>query len=451
MKKPTILITEGDKTLRQNLRAGLLCHGYEVIETSEKTRALRTLQGGAPDLAIIGTSRDGTWDGLKVAEQIRQQDKKLPIVLMSRQGSEARVLAALRVGVNDYFKVPFSHDELVASVKQNLTTYLERSTINKKTSGSNLNHAQPMIGQGLAMLQIKAYLSKVAETDSTVLITGETGTGKELAAESIHRNSARHKKPFVCINCAALPESLVESELFGYDKGAFTGALTSKQGKFERAEGGTVFLDEIGDMSSCAQVKILRTIEKKEVYHLGGKRCIPLDVRVIAATNQEPEGLVQEGRFRKDLYYRLNVARIHLPPLRDRKEDILPIIDCYIQEFNHRFGREVEGFSEEALEFLLNYDWPGNIRELKNLLEAIFINLSSKKIVFIDLPKPFQKRLKEMEGFPKSERDQMLSALFATNWNKSKAAQKLNWSRMTLYRKMAKYHIKVPEGLRIED
>lgn len=447
MKKPTILITEGDKALRQNLKGGLLCHGYEVIETSEKTHTLQSLEKGIPDLAIVGSSRDGTWHGLKIAEQIHQRDRKIPIILITRQSSEARVLAALKAGVNDYFKIPFSFEELEASIKRNLTQFSEQPLANNGTSGSNLNHTQPMIGQSLVMRQIKAYLSKVAETDSTVLITGETGTGKELAAESIHQNSPRHKKPFVCINCAALPESLVESELFGYDKGAFTGAVTSKQGEFEQANGGTVFLDEIGDMNSCAQVKILRTIERKEVYHLGGKQCIPLNVRVIAATNQDPEGLVQEGRFRKDLYYRLNIARIHLPPLRDRKEDIPHLIEHCIQAFNQRFERKVEGFSEETLECLIRYDWPGNVRELKNLLEAIFINLSSRKIAFVDLPEPFQKRLKETEELPKSEQEQMLSALFATNWNKSKAAQKLHWSRMTFYRKMVKYQIAGTSGL----
>jgi transcriptional regulator with PAS, ATPase and Fis domain len=284
-------------------------------------------------------------------------------------------------------------------------------------------------------------LLKVAPTQSTVLITGETGTGKELAAELIHRNSSRHKKPFVCINCAALPENLVESELFGYERGAFTGAIASKQGKFEQAEGGTVFLDEIGDMSPYAQAKILRAIEIKEVYRLGGKGSISLNVRVIAATNQDIERLVAQEKFRKDLYYRFNVAMVHLPPLRDRKEDIPPLLGHYIRELNQRFGREVEGFTQEAMESLLHYDWPGNIRELKNLLEATFINLPSRKIAFMDLPKQFQRRLQETEGLPKSERDQVLSALFATKWNKSKAAQKLHWSRMTLYRKMAKYHI----------
>jgi DNA-binding NtrC family response regulator len=323
-------------------------------------------------------------DELKTVEQIRRQDREVPLLLITRNSSEARVIAALRAGVTDYFKWPVSYEELIASVNRNLSYH--------KRSLSETGIDQPMIGDSAQMQEIKAYLLKVAATDSTVFITGETGTGKELAAELIHRNSSRHKKPFVCINCAALPESLIESEMFGYERGAFTGAIASKRGKFELAVGGTVFLDEIGDMSLYAQAKILRTIERKEVYRLGGNGRIPVDVRVTAATNQDPERLVAEGKFRKDLYYRLNVARVNLPLL-------------------------------------------------KNVLEATFINLPSRKIAFMDLPNLFRMRLKETEGLTKSERDRMLSALFATNWNKSKAAQKLHWSRMTLYRKIAKYHI----------
>jgi DNA-binding NtrC family response regulator len=244
-------------------------------------------------------------DELKTVEQIRRQDREVPLLLITRNSSEARVIAALRAGVTDYFKWPVSYEELIASVNRNLSYH--------KRSLSETGIDQPMIGDSAQMQEIKAYLLKVAATDSTVFITGETGTGKELAAELIHRNSSRHKKPFVCINCAALPESLIESEMFGYERGAFTGAIASKRGKFELAVGGTVFLDEIGDMSLYAQAKILRTIERKEVYRLGGNGRIPVDVRVTAATNQDPERLVAEGKFRKDLYYRLNVARVNLP------------------------------------------------------------------------------------------------------------------------------------------
>lgn len=439
--KPAILIAEPDEILRQNLKLGLLGRGFEVIEASDRTGVLRSFHCRSPHLVIIGTSQNSTWDGLRVAEDIRQQNPRVPLILITGQSCEAQVIAALRAGVNDYLKQPFSFEELLASVQRNLCNVSEQSLPNHKADAPDPFAVQPMIGESPAMREIKAYLLKVAATDSTVLITGETGTGKELAAELIHRNSPRHKKPFVCINCAALPDTLLESELFGFERGAFTGAVASKRGKFELANEGTVLLDEIGDMSPYAQAKILRVIERKEVHHLGGKGDILLDVRVIAATNQDPEQMVADARFRKDLYYRLNVARVHLPRLRDQKEDILRLLDNYIGELNHRYGRKVEGFTEEALASLLQYDWPGNVRELKNLLEATFINLPSRRITFMDLPKPFQRRLEEVEGLPQSERNQLLSALFATNWNKSKAAQKLRWSRMTLYRKMAKYDI----------
>jgi transcriptional regulator with PAS, ATPase and Fis domain len=257
----------------------------------------------------------------------------------------------------------------------------------------------------------------------------------------IHQLGPRNSKPYICVNCASLPDTLVESELFGYSKGAFTGAVAEKMGKFEMACGGSVFLDEIGDMSPYTQAKILRSIELKEVYPLGGKAAVPLDVRVIAATNQNPEQLIEEGKFREDLYYRLNVARVHMPPLKDRKEDIPKLIEHAIQILNRRFKRNIQGLTDDAMAILLRYDWPGNVRELLNLMEAAYINLSQRKIKYADLPKQFKEKLKQSEKLPKDERRYIISALLDTNWNKSTAAQKLHWSRMTLYRKMAKYNI----------
>jgi DNA-binding NtrC family response regulator len=439
--KPAILIAERDEILRKNLKWRICGSGFDVIEASDRAGVLRSFHSRNPDLVIIGAHQNNTGDGLGLAKKIREQDRHIPLILVTRKSSEAQVIAALRAGVTDYFTHPFSFDEFMASIHRNLATSPHRVFRPHQTNLPDFSPVQTIIGESEPMLEIKAYLLRAAATDSTVLITGETGTGKELAAELIHRNSPRHKHPFICINCAALPENLLESELFGFERGAFTGAIISKRGKFELANGGTIFLDEIGDMSPYGQAKILRAIERKEVQHLGGKANIPTDVRVIAATNQDPERMVAEGRFRKDLYYRLNVARIHLPSLQDRKEDIVHLIDHCIKDLNHRFGRQVEGLTEEALTSLLRYDWPGNVRELKNLLEATFIHLPSRRIALMDLPKPFQRRLKDVEGLPESERNQLLSALFSTNWNKSKAAEKLRWSRMTLYRKMAKYRI----------
>jgi DNA-binding NtrC family response regulator len=306
-----------------------------------------------------------------------------------------------------------------------------------------------LIGNSLEIWKLKTYLRKVAMTDSHVLITGETGTGKELAAEYIHQHSTRRAKPLVTINCAALPDGLLESELFGYERGAFTGALSAYAGKLKHADGGTVLFDEIGEMSPYAQAKILRVIESKEVYPLGGRRSIPVNIRIMAATNRDLDREMANAGFRQDLYFRLNVARIKLPPLRERKEDIPLLIDHFAQKFGAEFGRQIEGFTEEALELLKTSDWPGNIRELMNLIERIFIDPPAGKINVGDLPDSMQFPKPSRQNAIHEERELLLSALCQTNWNKSQAAERLHWSRMTLYRKMAKYHIQesTPEQL----
>ena len=301
-----------------------------------------------------------------------------------------------------------------------------------------LSAADRMIGDTEKMREIRGYIHKVAATNSNVLITGETGTGKELVAGLIHNNSARVGRPLVCINCAAIPDTLLESELFGYERGAFTGAHVSTPGKIEAANGGTAFFDEIGELSAYAQARLLRVIEEKQVQRLGGGRPIKLDIRFMAATNRDLDTLAREDKFRKDLYFRLNVGRIHLPPLRNRKPDIPTLIDHYVSELNQQFGATVEGVEPEVMEHLLDYTWPGNIRELKNLLEGVFVSRPSSKIRFVDLPEWFRKSHPSIPAIV-SESDRLLSALHATNWNKSRAAGSLNWSRMTLYRKMAKY------------
>ena len=293
---------------------------------------------------------------------------------------------------------------------------------------------------------MRSYVDRVARTDGNVLITGETGVGKELVAEMIHARSPRSGKPCVAINCAAIPDTLLESELFGFERGAFTGADRRREGTLKSADGGSVFFDEIGDMGLVTQAKILRAIEAREVRRLGGGSRVPIDVRVIAATNQSLERLVAEGRFRKDLYYRLNVARIDLPPLRERLDDLDLLLAHYIDCFNRKCGRHVEGFTPEALVPLRQYDWPGNVRELKNLVEAIFVDFDGRLITPFDLPEAFRNRLAAPADASASERERLVKALFVTRWNKSKAAEELNWSRMTLYRKLAKYHV-VRDGL----
>jgi DNA-binding NtrC family response regulator len=461
-KKPAILIAERDDALRQKLKEALLRHGFAVVESSDKTAILRNLSSSAVDLVIVGSLENGSRDGLELARQIRGSDRDLPIIFIATETSEELAITALRAGINDYFKQPYSFEDLVSSVNRYLPDFPSRDPQkSEKRLASSIIEGHRMIGESLAMRETRAAIGRIASTDSNVLVTGETGTGKELVAELIHKNSRRARQPFVCINCAAIPDSLLESELFGYERGSFTGAYSASKGKLKFGDGGTIFLDEIGDMSPYAQAKILRVIESREVQRLGGKENIPLNVRFIAATNKDLEQSVSEKTFRKDLYYRLNVAGIHLPLLRDRKEDIPSLCDHYVGDFNRQFGRHVQGFAEESAETLLSYDWPGNVRELKNLLEATVgnfrcsqnrssrdscgqcpeVSFRCRQISFTDLPEHFRRRVIDTQSISSDERYPLLSVLISTNWNISKAAQKLNWSRMTVYRKMAKYRI----------
>jgi DNA-binding NtrC family response regulator len=404
----------------------------------QATSLVKRIRSEPPALIVLGANGKRTGDGLAIVRKIRSIHNSLPIILISRYSSEARAISALRAGATDYFKHPIPYPQLFRSIAR---------LASPRTSGIGAHYAvcncskAMVIGRCAEMQDIKSYLARVAGTSSTVLITGETGTGKGLAAEYVHQNSRRSPKKLVTVNCAALPEGLAESELFGHEKGAYTGAVTGSQGKFAQANKGTLFLDEIGDMSPNIQAKILHTIDRKVVYPLGGGRSFPLDVRIIAATNQEPEQLIAQGRFRKDLYYRLNIARVHLPPLRKRLEDVPALIANGIAIYNQRFNRNIQGLTSDAMACLMHYDWPGNVRELMNLLEAVYVNAPNRQIDYAQLPPFFLNQFERTHGRPESERRAIISALFETNWNKSRAARKLKWSRMTLYRKMARYNI----------
>lgn len=446
MHKPNILIIANHAITCKKLAQSLQAEGY-AVNVCDITDVRQHLQTRCPDLVILPTINADEWKSLELARNIRQNYAGTGIILITSKSSEALAISALRAGVNDYFKQPFSIQEVVTSVKhilaQRRNGFRDQSQdLTVADNGQSLG----FIGECSQIQNIKASLAKISQSSSTVLITGETGTGKGLVAELIHQHNERHEQPFVCVNAAALPDNLLESELFGYEKGAFTGASTRQPGKFELAQGGTLLLDEISEMSLHAQAKILHVLESNEIYRVGGRSPVELDVRILSATNQDPEQLVAERKFRKDLFYRLNVGRIHLPPLRERPEDIPLLLDYYIHHYNRRFGRQVEGFNDEAQEFLLHYDWPGNVRELKNLVEACFISLPSQKTTQLELPELFIKKLKEIEHRSRDERRRLLTALFTTQWNVSKAAQKLHWSRMTVYRKMDKYQIVRPQS-----
>jgi DNA-binding NtrC family response regulator len=445
MDRPLILVLEDKPGLHPDLPQHLSHQGFKVVRSCSGTEALDLLQGAIPDLAIININHSRR--DLETVKLLRRHSQGTPVILIVQESSESRAIAALRAGINDYFKHPVSCKELLDGIRRLLPGIRAESFGNQP--GFREEEPGPgFIGETPLIRKIKDYIVRAAAIDCNVLITGETGTGKEKVAELIHWQSARREHPMICINCAALPENLLESELFGFERGAFTGASEPYPGKLRLAEGGIVFLDEIFTMSPFMQAKLLRALDTRKIYSLGGKKPIPLNIRVVAATNQDPEVAMEEGSLRQDLFYRLNVARVHLPPLRERQADIPLLLMHFLREMNRRYGRRVESVSPEVMELLLDYGWPGNIRELRNLVEALFINLApqARCVSLSHLPEAFQ-RLQENREAPQEERMQLLHALLATNWNKSEAAQKLRISRMTLYRKMEKHEIQNSQGL----
>jgi len=396
------------------------------VASSDPDDALAHIAKLSPAAVLVGIS-GVTPACVETLRAIRCAHPRLCILAVASDGSEELVLAAFRAGATDYLRQHGSVDDLAEQAMRHIG------------DAPQPNDDDGMVGHSARMRDIRGYIQKVAASDTSVLITGETGTGKELVAGLIHRNSPRSERPLICVNCAAIPDTLLESELFGFERGAFTGAHLSTPGKIEMANGGTVFFDEIGELSPYAQARLLRVIEERRIQRLGARKSIPLNIRIVAATNRDLDKLAMEDGFRKDLYFRLNVARVHLPPLRERKPDIPPLIAHYVAELNRQFGASVHGVDNAVMEHLLRYEWPGNVRELKNLLEGIFVSRPSSKITFFDLPDWFRAR-HPLEPKPNvSESERLLCALHDTNWNKSEAADRLNWSRMTLYRKIAKY------------
>jgi DNA-binding NtrC family response regulator len=433
---PAILLAEPRLAVRNTVNRDLRAMGFTVIPAAG-LEIVREARERCAEMAVIGTSLADAAGVSRLAEQLRQSPVWVSLLLLVSEEGEELMTAALKAGISECLRYPSSPSELAAATRHCMERHYRW---NRSGARMPASEGPSMIGESRAMQNVRAYLAVVAPADSNTLVTGETGTGKELAARFVHRHSSRKNRPLVTVNCAAIPDTLLESELFGYERGAFTGAQSSRNGKLKEADGGTIFLDEIGDMSPYAQAKVLRAIDSKEIQRLGGAG-MTVDVRIIAATNQDLEALVQEGRFRRDLYFRLNVARVHLPALRERKEDIPSIVAFYLEEFNARFGRRVARIADAVWDLLMAYDWPGNVRELKNLLESLWIHAAGAEISLSDIPASLLERWGRLSPDPSTERTRLVSALESTNWNKSKAADKLRWSRMTLYRKMAKYQL----------
>ena len=355
--------------MRQVLRIVLRPEGYDVVVASNGTEALEVLRSGPVDL-VLSDLRMPDMSGVEVLRAAKQHNPDIVVMMMTAYASTETAVEAMRLGAADYFIKPFSNDELKLKVRRHLESRrLQQENVLLKRAMESAHEFSNIIGRSPQMLEVFAMVEAIARTGSTILITGQSGTGKDMVARAIHTHSLRKDEPFVALNCGAMPEALLESELFGHVRGAFTGADTNKKGLVEVAERGTIFLDEIGEMNAVMQVKLLRVLQERTFRRVGGTEEVKADIRVIAATNQDLEKLVAEGRFREDLFYRINVIPIHLPPLRERPEDIPLLAERFLSRFAERMGKPVRSISREAMELLMAHAWPGNVRELENVIE----------------------------------------------------------------------------------
>lgn len=448
MEKPKILVVDDEEDILNILKFLLEKEGYGVDTAPNGEEALKKIEKDYYDVVLTDLRMPGI-DGMTVLEKTKELRPSTEVVIMTVYASIESAVEAIKKGASDYIVKPFINEDLKMRIKRiiehrNLQREVEilKYQLSQKVAGDIFFGTSPQ------MQEILKLLEKIIPTKSTVLILGESGTGKGVLAEFIHYNSPRKDKPFISINCSAIPENLLESELFGYKKGAFTGAINDKKGLIELANGGTLFLDEIGDMPLNLQAKILKFLESGEFIPLGDTAKKQVDVRVIAATNKDLETLIREGKFREDLYYRLNVIEIKIPPLRERKEDIPALTYFFIDKLSKVHDKNIKGITNEALSCLINYEWPGNVRELKNVIERAIILVTGEYITLNELPErikkerstPFtSKSLKEaLEEF---EKNIILNTLRQCSNNKEEAAKLLGIDLATLYRKLKKYQI----------
>jgi DNA-binding NtrC family response regulator len=464
MKKHRLLIVDDDISLRTALFKFFQRLDYQVI-TASSLKEAKNFSGSQNifDLAIIDLSlQDGS--GLELVKHIRQAQPQCILFVLTGHATIETAIQSTQLGVNKFLSKPFELDELKLNVESALTYNMSRPAV-KMTSGSaSQTNNLEIIGESESIVELKNLISKVSDTDSTVLITGESGTGKELIARSLHEHSSRKKQPFVAINCGAIPAELLESELFGHSKGAFTGAVASRIGRFEMADGGTIFLDEIGDLAPALQVKLLRVLQERSFEPVGSTKSIQVDVRVLAATNKNLDDLVKKNLFREDLYYRLNVIPIQVSALRERPSDIPILLGFFMDRMNAQKRKNLTGFSVDALSCLEKYSWPGNIRELENLIERLTILKGFGEVQVSDLPSKCQMSLKS--GYTENINTESLSlqvdfntavdqfenalilrALEKTNWNRNQAAQMLGLNRTTLVEKIKKKGLRPPDTM----
>lgn len=447
-KMPNILVVDDEAAIRESLKDWLMEDGYGVALAVDGENAIAMVQESQYDVILLDLKMPGI-DGLETMRRIKEISPDSEVLMMTAYASVDTAVQAMKEGAFDYLVKPFDPDEVELQIKKILALRemrLENIMLRKRLEAQY--QYDEIIGKSEAMQEIFDLIDRVAPSDATVLITGESGTGKELIAQALHGNSNRCFMPFVAINCGALPDSLLESELFGYEKGAFTGADHTKRGRFEMAQGGTVLLDEIGEISLKTQVDLLRVLQQKEIIRLGGESTIDVDVRILAATNRDLKASMEKGDFREDLFYRLNVIAIHVPPLRERNEDIPLLANAFVKQRCMEMNKALVKISPGAMRQLMDYHWPGNVRELENIIERALVIGSGGEIMTDDLP--FSRGEPYASDSPKSlkmmEKAHISRILEQANWNISKAAREMDIDRQTLYNKMRKYAIKKGES-----
>jgi two-component system, NtrC family, nitrogen regulation response regulator NtrX len=448
-----ILIVDDEPAIQSALRGVLEDEGYRVTAVGSGAEAIGMIADEMPDVVFLDIWMPGL-DGLETLAQIKRVRPEAAVVMISGHATIETAVKATRLGAYDFIEKPLSLDKTLVTV----TRALEHARLESENQSlrEKLDERSELIGETPVMRALRDQIAMAAPTNGRVLIHGENGSGKELVARAVHANSARRDRAFVEVNCAAIPEELIESELFGHERGAFTGAHARRRGRFELADGGTIFLDEIGDMSFKTQAKVLRALEEQSFERVGGKETVKVDTRVIAASNRDLPALIRDGRFREDLFYRLSVIPIEVPPLRARTDDIPLLVDHFIRVFSAENGRRVKTLSGEALAYFLAYDWPGNVRELRNMVERLVIMAPRAVIEAEDLPVPLrpkegwgeggearERTLREArEGF---ERAYILAELRANDWNVTRTSERLGIERSHLYRKIKAYGITPPK------
>ncbi len=445
--KATVLVVDDEEGILETLSGILEDEGYEVITASSGEQALTLVKELSPEVILLDVWMPQGIDGLETLKGIKEITQEPVVIMISGYANIDMAVQATKLGAHDFLEKPLSLEKILILIRR----ALERQQLEKenKELKTTLSRRQEIIGKSPQIITLKEDISKAAVSRSRVFIFGESGTGKELVARALHEASDRNNKNFVEVNCAAIPHELIESELFGHEKGSFTGAFERKKGKFELADGGTLFLDEIGDMSLATQAKVLRIIETQEFQRVGGSKNIKVDVRIIAATNKDLKEEIKKANFREDLYFRLNVIPIHIPPLRDRKDDITLLVEYFLKNFAQQYGQKPKKVSKATQHALMNYDWPGNVRELRNMIER-FVIMNPSEVIDIKYVLPFKETKMNYysyktirEAREQFEKDFILKKLQENNWNISKTAEDLEIERSNLHRKIKALGIEI--------